>query len=309
MFKYLLKFIVFRTNQLLRFCKELGLIRLLIAIPLFFIFLFFLVEVLSRIHPLAILILYIIPIGFFHLSRQDFIFLTHLKPDIRVLHAAEYNIATLPVSLVAASAGSYWIVPIGHLLLTLFVFVPAPKKFRKHANKDLAQWLPSDLFEWRTMFRKYFWTAIPSYTIGLLLSFHLFTLPLLVFYWSSLIAYTFSHIEPREFIEQYSVKSAFIIDKIKNHSAFLHTFFIPHYILFTIFNFEYVYILIPIILFLQTILLFCILFKYYHFNSSNRKIHNEIPMILFSLLTIFLFPVSITILYNYWRKITFPYHA
>ena len=196
-----------------------------------------------------------------------------------------------------------------YLFATLFVFIPAHNKIRKHAgNKDIAQWLPSHLFEWRTMFRKYFWWAIPSYIIGLLLSFFLFTFPLLIFYWTTLIAYTFSHIEPREFIEQHNTKSSFIKDKIRNHSVFIHALFAPHYILFAIFNFEYVFILIPVFVFLQTVLLFCITFKYYHFNFSGKKVHNEIPTVLFSLLTIFLFPVSIAVLYNYWKKLTFPWH-
>lgn len=273
------------------------------VIPFVLIFIVLSAMRVSEIHPIYLLFFYVICTIPLHLFRKDLLFLSQLEVDQKLVYLTEYNLIVVPFSLSILFTGFYWTIPIGHILSTSVAFIPnnRPQKFISKKRRTL-HWIPSHLFEWRTMFRNYYWGTLLSYFIGLLLSFSVYTLPALTFYWITFIAYAFNHVEPKEMIEVYNKRKGFILQKIKDHSLFFHILFVPHYCMFLVFHFQSWILLTVVILFAQLILLFCILFKYSYKLHDRILVGNPIPVTIFTFITIILLPVSLMILFNYWKK-------
>lgn len=296
-------FITLRLKLLFRYLRVVGLLRIIIVLSLLLVFIFQLIVSISQHHPTFLLTFYLLIAVTIHIIRNDFLFISHLDIGKRVLYGVEYNLAALPLSLLTSIAGVLWIIPIGHGIVTLVAFLPEYGSPENSLKKGRAgNWIPLRLFEWRATFRRYKWWILPSYIIGLLLSFYPYTLPIFIFYWSTFIAHTFNYAESKELMEEYSLRQKFLKQKIMKHSLFIHALLTPHYVLFLLFHFHSWYILIVSVLFIQTMTLFSVFFKYAHINHARPTVKNQVPVTVFLLLTVILPPVSVIVLYNYWRK-------
>lgn len=296
-------FLTFRLKQLFRVIREIGVLRVVFMSTIIFILLFQVIRSLSNYHPLYVPVFYLLITTPLHIFRKDFVFIFQLDLSKRLIFAAEYNLAVIPLSLIAAVSGLLWIIPIGHIVSTITAFLPGIYlREYQSKNRRVVNWIPFRLFEWRFLFRKHFYMALLSYGIGLLLSFSVYTLPVFLFYWMAFIAYAFNTIEPKEVIEEYGERSAFLRQKIKIHSLFFHALFVPQYCLFLLFHFQFWYVWVYLFLFAQMVIMFCIYFKYAHAAYARKIVANQVPVMLFISLTLFLPPVSILILYRYQKR-------
>jgi hypothetical protein len=298
-----LKLLNFRIKQIFRFIKQTGYIRFIFLASILTILLSQGVANLTDFHPIYSILLYLLGIIFIHIFRNDTLFISHLDLDRRFIYISEYNFIIIPLTLIILSVGSINLIPAGHIVSTAVAFLPS-RRFQFHNATKAKQlhWVPAHLFEWRTTFRKYYWNTLIIYGMAILFSNYIYSLPVFILIWFTVLVQTFNHSETKELIEVYAEKKEFIKQKLKNHTLFLHALILPHYSLFLIFHSSDWILMLFIICILQSILTFSILFKYSVYRYNRHIIGNQIPAAIFLILSLIMFPISLILLYVYWKN-------
>ncbi|PAU95522.1 hypothetical protein CK503_00205 [Aliifodinibius salipaludis] len=297
------KILIFRLKQLWRLFKQVGFIRIFILAIIIVGFLIFeLPGLISDNYFLSVLIypLVILPI---HLLRKDQGFLRKLDVSIEAILAGEYHSLVLPYSLFLVYFQQWSAILFGHLLITIMLFLPSVKIEKSYQdNSRLIKWIPVNLFEWRSYMRQRKLFLLFGFTFTVLVISYAIAIPVAILILVASFSEAFTDLECKELIESYPRNSSFLWAKLKDHSVFIHLFFLPFYTLFLLFHIELWYILILLLIIIECSICFCLLYKYSQFGFSKSVIHNQIPFTIFFISTIIFFPIGIVFLYFYWRK-------
>jgi len=297
------KILIFRLKQLWRLFKQVGFVRIILLASIIAGFLAFeLPDLISGSGLLLVLIypLIILPI---HLLRKDQGFLRKLNVSKEVILAGEYHALSLLYSLFLVFFQQWLAIFLGHLLITIVLFIPSIKVEKKYRdNNQSIKWVPVNLFEWRSYFRQRKFFLFICFVLAGLLSTYAIAIPIAILLLVASFSEAFTHIESKELIESYPRNSNFLWSKLKDHSIFIHLLFLPFYALFMLFHLELWYILVLLLIIIECSICFCLLFKYSWFGYAKSEIHNQIPFAIFFISTILFFPVGIAFLYFYWKK-------
>lgn len=298
-----LKILIFRLKQLWRLLKQVGFVRIvLLAIILAGFLVFELPGLISGNGLLAVLIypLIILPI---HLLRKDQAFLRKLDLPKEVIFAGEYHFLILLYSLFLVYFQQWLAIFLGHLLITIILFLPSAKLEKKYQdNSPFIKWIPVNLFEWRSYLRQRKFFLLFGFAFIALLSSYAVAMSVAILILVASFSEAFTHLESKELIEAYPRNSNFLWSKSKDHSTFIHLLFLPFYALFLFFHLELWYILVLILIIIECSICFCLFYKYSWFGYSKSEIHNQIPFVIFFISTILFFPIGIAFLYFYWKK-------
>src|SRR5699024_5703791 len=112
----------------------------------------------------------------------------------------------------------------------------------------------------------------------------------------------YNQLESKELIEIYSTNSSFLSSKLKDHSVFIQLLFLPLYLLFVVFHYQFWYLLIYLIIIFELSFCFGLFYNYSQIQISNSNIHNHFPFALFFIVFIVFFPIGCFIIYLYWTK-------
>lgn len=297
------KILIFRLKQLWRLFKQVGFGRIfLLAIIITSFLVFELPDLISGNGLLAVLIypLIILPI---HLLRKDQGFLRKLALSKVGILAGEYHSLVLPYSLFLVYFQQWLAIFLGHLLITIILFLPSIKVEKKYqGNSQFFKWIPVHLFEWRSYFRQRKFFLFIFFALAGILSSYAIAIPVAILILVASFSEAFTHLESKELIETYPRNSNFLWSKLKDHSTFIHLLFLPFYALFLLFHLELWYTLVLLLIITECSICFCLLYKYSWFGHDKSEIHNQIPFVIFFISTIFFFPIGIAFLYFYWKK-------
>ncbi len=302
----LLKFIIqFRFKQLFRMLKSVGWL-LLLAIPLFGVYFLGILQAAKTTNAYVIAgVLSFILISI-HFYRKDGRFLQHLNVSRRLIFLIEYNIALLPTTLpLLIMYGKWEIFLITHSVAFLIVFLN-PGIFAKQNSKvrPIPNFIPIELFEWRSGLRQYFYYAIGLYVLGLVFCNFIGTTLIVTILFGMMAVSFYEEIEPKELLENIHFKSNVINRKIGTHSALFHVLLLPQYLLFLLFHSNYWYLLLIAIMLSELLLLFAIFYKYAVYRPRRRRTFNQTATGLFlgGFLIPFLAPGSLWYLITFWRR-------
>lgn len=294
------KFIWFRFKQVGRLLGDIGWVRTGVLVLLLSALFFNSLSNQLFNKPLLLILLYPSIILPFHLQRNDDVFLMQFPINKRWVYIAEYNLIMLPFTIVVAFFSHLYIVSAGHALASLVALIPSYQKPKIHPGKKrLIKRIPYLLFEWRGFFRKYYLFFVFSYFAALLLSKHLFIVPLFILFWIVCFSEAFNHLESKEMIEEYPAEKSFLTSKLINHSVFIHLLFSPLYLLFLFFHYQVWYILILCIILAELSVVFFLYYKYSRVDLFESTVKNQLPYILFLAATILFFPIGVLLLYLY----------
>ncbi|AZA76205.1 hypothetical protein EG347_01005 [Chryseobacterium sp. G0186] len=130
--------------------------------------------------------------------------------------------------------------------------------------------LPDDLFEWRSFLRKNTWMAVIGFIIVLLSSYHPAILILVGTFMLDYISHIYEPQENKEMLELYFKKYS-LKEKIRKNSLFFNTLLLPTYCLFLILNpAESVYLLYYFV-FMNLYFLLILSRKYKNYNHKNKN--------------------------------------
>lgn len=299
----LLKFLQFRIKQVSRLFAELGLVRLFLLITVLLVFIGFKATDLPE-QAFLLVLFYLLLILPFHFSREDHTFLRKLALPKEAFFAAEYNVLVFPYSVLLMYKQRWEAILLGHILVTLFIFIPSITINKKRStNSLLTKSIPKHLFEWRCYLRQRKVFFLVCYFLTILLSFYSYVVPIGILIFLTAMPEVYNHLESKEVIETYPKYSSFLRTKLKDHSLFIHLLFLPLYLLFLVFHYEIWYILVVLLLIIESSVCFCLFYKYSRFNSSTSVIHNQIPFAIFFISLLLFFPIGIFFVYLYWRKV------
>ena len=297
------KILIFRLKQLWRLFKQLGFARnLLLALLVSSFLVFELPDFISDNGLLAVLIYSFITLPI-HLLRKDQNFLRKLDLPKEVIFAGEYHSLALPYSLFLIYFQQWSVILLGHVLITIILFLPSAKAEKKYRSSGLfIKWIPIHLFEWRSYMRQRKFFLLFGFSFMVLLSSYAVAMSVAIFILVASFSEAFTHLESKELIEAYPRKSNFLWAKLKDHSVFIHLLFLPIYALFLFFHSETWYILVLLLIMIECSISFCLFFKYSWFGFAKSEIHNQLPFAIFYISTLLFFPIGIAFLYFYWKK-------
>jgi len=145
-------------------------------------------------------------------------------------------------------------------------------------TKYIFQWnfIPDNLFEWKSFFRKNTFFVIFGYVLFLFSAYYPATLFFYGFFAFGCFSMIFRYNESKEMLEVYFQKVSFY-RKIKDNLTFMNLLFLPVYLLFIIFNSEgFLYYLIGYFIFLNLYFLLIISYKYKIYTHKYCEIHYDI---------------------------------
>lgn len=297
------KFIQFRFKQIGRSLKEVGIVRTIIIFAfLVATFIGFSKLIIER--NLLLIPIYLALSLPFHLSRKDQSFLRKLTIPIKIVWATEYNLIAVPFTIFFAINQQWQLVLLGHLLTTLIIFIPNSivAKQSSLGREKFITLIPKHLFEWRSYFRKRKYMFSIPYLLTLALSFSLFAQFIGILFLLGFLPEVYNQLESKELIEIYSTNSSFLSSKLKDHSVFIQLLFLPLYLLFVVFHYQFWYLLIYLIIIVELSVCFGLLYKYSRIQISKSNIHNQLPFAIFFIASIVFFPIGCFIIYLYWTK-------
>ncbi len=294
-----------RLRQVKRILQDIGFVYLVLLSPLLFIAVLKAWEILVEIEwtylpGLIVLVLFLM----IHLNRKDGHFLPRLPISAFQACFSEYLLAWFPLAVIAGFAGN-WQSPLVALIGIVFIAIIPPGLLKSSIKSRWSfQQIPPLAFEWRSGFRKHFIPIAFLYLAGLGLSYFTASLPLVAFFIATFLMTFHEKLEPKELMEIFFDKGSFLWVKIKLHSTVLHLFFLPLYLLFLVFHYPYWYVLVFIILFLQSIITFSIFYKYAHYRPKRKHVNASTPNAIFLMCALFplTFPISLAMLLIYGQK-------
>ncbi|HHS95371.1 MAG TPA: hypothetical protein ENJ45_02190 [Phaeodactylibacter sp.] len=255
--------------------------------------------------PLMAILLLLIIWGI-HSYREDtdFLRLLHIAP--RRIFMVEYSLLILPFSMLALwLTGDVYMPIIMQLGALLIAALPTGlyALLRTKKGRDLA-WIPTELFELKTTFRKNYLSIALLYILALTSAMFTISMPLALIAFLMLASSAYESIENRELIEASFQRNKSILSKIKKNLLAFHLFLIPLYILFLLFHLHYWYILLALIVFASGVLTFAISYKYAHYYPGRQRANNTLAITFFFLFFAnpFFAPVALVYLWVYFRR-------
>lgn len=295
-----------RFKQLFRALQGVGWLLLLLVSPMLVIFVLGLLE---RNQFTGTPMLAVVGLGailMLHARRQDSGFLRLLNYSPKQVFLMEYSMAVVPFSLIAIVALGDWQNP---LLLQvgagIIAFSPSGfSTFLQPKGGANLYWVPTSLFELKTVLRQNYYWALLLYSIGVLTCPFTVSMPIVVLLFMLMAAGAYDPIENRELLELSVLKKNWLRTKIIQQLTAFHFAMLPLYLLFILFQYSYWYILVAMVVVGTGLLTFVISYKYAHYYPGRKKANSQLPMALFMVFLInpFFSPATLVYLWVYYRR-------
>lgn len=293
-----------RFKQCTRFLIELGIIRSVILLFIFFVVLSSSLTI-AALYPSLSCIFLLIVIFSLHTIRGDKTFLKILHLNTFRLYLAEYHFISSPIYF-SLLLHNHWIEALwGFAGVSV---IPKLNFFMSNENKAFLKlnFLPAEAFEWKSGLRKNYITVLFLYILAIVLfQFPMFAFLVIVIF--TFVGITFyNESESRQMVEVFAVSAKqFIRRKGKNQLTIFWIGCLPLILIFLIVNKEYWYVLPAVVIISSIIQLVSIHLKY-TFYEPGKTIDNSIFMIVyfFSLFVPFFVPVPLAMLFYYYHKAT-----
>ncbi|MCH2082665.1 MAG: hypothetical protein MK226_09760 [Saprospiraceae bacterium] len=301
----LIKYLYFRIKQAWRATKDIGLGFLLVAAIICFGFLINLLAQLGKLPAWGMAIaLSTIPLSI-HFNRNDITFLKKYYPRTFPLLFSEYYLLVLPLALLLAIVFKKWIIlfQLAPLILIIALIPPIQLKSRNKPILNL-HFIPFQLFEWRSGFRRNGIFMAICYVIGLACAFYPAGPLVSIIIISYIMTNFYDELEAPIMIEQFAPLSLFMLKKLQWHLSALLLLFLPLGMAFLIFHLSYWYLLLIALVFSLALISFALCYKYSVYRPHRKKAFNQNAIALFSagmFIPLFL-PGSIYFLFRFSRK-------
>lgn len=264
-------FIKLRFKQIYRSIKGIGLIRFVFLIVLVgFLGFGLFIQTAQRPNSYYITIALLVILSVIQVKRKDKHFLKNSIANYKPILITEYLLLSIPV-LIALIIHKQWIESLSVAAYILLIVNVDFKTKQKSLNSSIQRYIPSASFEWKAGIRKYLIITIITWSLGLLTSFFIGSVPAAIFIFGILSWDFYEKCEPIEMILSFELgPTKFIMNKIKNQVSLYSILVLPLVIAFIIFHTKYWYI--PVIEYF----LFCmshiyIILTKYAFYQPNSK--------------------------------------
>ena len=299
------QYLHFRIKQAWRATKDIGLGFLIFAAIICFGFLTNLLAQIGKLPDWGMaLALTSIPLSI-HFSRKDIAFLKKSYIRIFPLLFSEYYLLVLPLALLLAVIFTKWMILLFVIPLVLIVAL-IPSIQLKSRNKPFINlpFLPFQLFEWRSGFRRNGIFITICYIIGLLCAFYPAGPLVSIIIISYIMTSFYDELEAPIMIEQFAPLSIFLLKKLQWHLSAILILFLPLSIAYLSFHFVYWYLLLIALVFSLSMTGFALCYKYSVYRPHRKKAFNQNAIAFFSagmFIPLFL-PGSIYFLFRNFRK-------
>ena len=299
----------FRAKQIFRILKDIGLGHLIILTPLFFIAILGVLQFILTSETFSVAACLLFTLAGHHWNRKDRFFLEQLSLPIFIIFCLDYWILCSPF----VACFIFWdkwqnllILGIGLSLLVLI-----KPSYHKGINKKTLhffwlEWIPIELFEWRTGLRKNIGLFSLVYFLGLGLCFYPITTPIFVFLMAWVATTFFQFFENKDLLLAVNHDKKLLQKKTIGSLKIFNILLLPHYLLFIFFNPQPIYlgILALVSLVAQLILIFSISLKYKTYSFHEHKVYNSFPLVIFVACwpIPFLWPIPFFMLFHFWKK-------
>ena len=290
------KLLIFRSKQLYRMLREIGVIYLVVAFLLVFGLLMGGIEQMVLSQSPSFGLFGILMASFIHLNRKDGRFLSKLDISTPKLFAAEYLVSFLPLTMIFLYSGNYKAAVLQNIGTLMLCFVKPLSGSKSGFSSGLDLKLISlNAFEARSYLRQFFIPLVFVYV--LLLGTAMFMGPALLA--GLLIAMTFAaffdEVESKELFEVFHFKNGILNHKIRIYLGLYFVLMAPHILLFLIIHFQYWYLLLASLFLGSTLILFNIFYRYAQFTPYRRRVYNSTAnsLFIFSMIIPFFYPVTL----------------
>ena len=294
-----------RLKQAFRMLQSVGWIYVCLFVPILMIGILGLLErSLTGNYPMTALA-FLFVVTSFHFQRKDHDFLDGLGASPMIYRLLDYLLIFLPLLVGLLMIACSLDVLLVFLILPIIAAIRPPQKsIGDYMPTFPVSFIPLMAFEWRSGFRRYGWGLMLLYILALVGSYQMgvgigFTILLAL-----LSIGFFDELEEKTLLEVFKPFDRFFQRKIYWQALFFHGLMLPHYILSLVFHGQFWYLLLVAILIAESILLFCLFFKYAHWHPNRRKAYNQVTMGLYigSLIVPFLAPAGLFYCWVYYKK-------
>ena len=260
-----------RLKQLFRIVIGIGIFRTILLFGVFsFALLAMFVKLEEKSYQEIIVGIVVLIIFSIHINRKDKVFIKIYAINSKKVFLTEYILFSIPL-IVSLIYYNLWIYTFFYLLFLIVILFVKTGTRKSNLNSIFQKIIPNDNFEWKSGLRKNLFWFVGIWLIGLLSSFFIASIPIVIFILGAMVLNFYEKHEPLEILIANELNSKkFLIKKLKNH---LFAFFIvifPLILSFVIFNPEYYYIpLIEFIIF-SILIVYTILLKYAFYRPNNR---------------------------------------
>jgi hypothetical protein len=303
------QYLGFRAKQLFRILKDIGLGHLIILTPILFIGILGVLQFILTSHNFTIASLLLFSLAGNHWNRKDRFFLEQLSIPIFVIFCLDYLIICSPFIACFVFWAKWQNLIVLAIGLCVLALVKPP--YHKGINKKTIhffplEWIPIELFEWRTGLRKNTWLFILFYLVGLGLSFYPITTPIFIFLMAWGATTFFQFFENKDLLLAVNHDTKLLQKKTLGSLKIFNLLMLPHYLLFVFFNPQPIYlgVLAIVTIIAQLILVFSIAMKYKTYSFHEHKVYNSLPLAIFLACWMlpFLWPIPIFMLLHFWKK-------
>jgi hypothetical protein len=303
------QYLGFRAKQLFRILKDIGLGHLIILTPILFIGILGVLQFILTSHNFTIASLLLFSLAGNHWNRKDRFFLEQLSIPIFVIFCLDYLIICSPFIACFVFWAKWQNLIVLAIGLCILALVKPP--YHKGINKKTIhffplEWIPIELFEWRTGLRKNTWLFILFYLVGLGLSFYPITTPIFIFLMAWGATTFFQFFENKDLLLAVNHDTKLLQKKTLGSLKIFNLLMLPHYLLFVFFNPQPIYlgVLAIVTIIAQLILVFSIAMKYKTYSFHEHKVYNSLPLAIFLACWMlpFLWPIPIFMLLHFWKK-------
>jgi hypothetical protein len=299
----------FRTKQFFRILKDIGIGHLVILTPILFIGILGGLQFIFTSQSFTVAGFLLFTLAGNHWNRKDRFFLEQLSLPISIIFFLDYLILSSPFIACFIFWAKWQNLIVLILGLCILAFIKPP--YHKGANKKMTllfplEWIPLELFEWRTGLRQNISLLIPIYCIGLGLSIYPVTTPIFIFLMAWATSTFFQFFENKDLLLTVNHDKRLLEKKTVGSLKLFNLLMLPHYLLFVFFNPQPIYlgVLAIVTIIAQLIIIFSIAMKYKTYSFHEHKIYNSLPLAIFiGCWTLpFLWPIPILMLIHFWKK-------
>ena len=300
------RILLLRIEQFIRILNEVGVIRAILVFPFFFLIYGTLGEFLQKNTDWYIGLFLASSWISTQLFRKDKEFLKKIYPRPFFIYWAEYGSGSLLIGLLYARTMHFSI--FGTMMLVSVIAAAIPYTVKLQSNYPLftfPSWMKGD-FEWISGIRKNAYWLIPTYLLGLGLSFYTVAVPVALLLLSIGIAMFYTETtESAVFVTIFKkTPERFIRHKVMRSLTLFWGATLPLTIGFFIFHATYWYIFLVVLLICSLIQLSTIVLKYAMYQPNINMQQNG--MILGFLIACWMFPfmqpVPLIMTSIYYRK-------
>nr|WP_319398342.1 hypothetical protein [uncultured Carboxylicivirga sp.] len=264
--------LLIRLKQLLRLLTGVGLLRLIVLTAIV-AYVGFMVWIYSS-QPdtsLFVSVAFIALMAFIQLKRSDRLFLKTHFVQYKYLLLAEYTLLAVPV-IVFLIIHQQWPALLPFTAIAGIIHIDTSIQFLGF-NTRLHQLIPDDAFEWKAGMRKQFLIIAPLWIIGLLGSFYVGTVPIVLFIIAIITNSFYERCEPLSILHIYELNPKRLIAlKMKRQIQLYLTLAVPLAIAFIIFHTQYWYILIAELVLLIFLQIYIIANKYAFYEENQKSV-------------------------------------